>query len=77
MRTPNDRYGTKSLGPASDGEPVKRGRLPYPTLAERQTRAEKRAAEGAVVMAEHEEREKAKRANMERLKAERLARERE
>lgn len=76
MRTPNDRYGTRSLGTSSESEAVKRARAPHPTLVERQNRAEKRAAEGAIVMAEHEEREKAKRANMERLRAERLARER-
>lgn len=71
---PNDRYRTADRTKVHGGSPVKRDRAAYPTLAERRTRAEQAAADGAIVMAEIEERDKAQRANMERLKAERLAR---
>lgn len=76
MRTVDDRYGTKSRVKTHNGETVKRERAPTPTKTQKQVRDAKRATEGAVAMAEHEERETAKRVNMERLKAERLARER-
>jgi hypothetical protein len=57
------------------GPRVHRDPRPTPTKEERLRRKEAQDAESAIAMAEHEEREKAKRANMERLKAERLARE--
>lgn len=69
-----DRYRTLDKVEVHKGEAIKRQPAPKPTLAQRQIKAEARAAEGALAMAEIEEREKAKRANMERLKAERLAR---
>lgn len=43
-----------------------------PTVEEKAARKAKREVDAAIAMAEHEERERAKYANLERLRAERL-----
>ena len=68
---------TKKTYDKSESPPVlQRDRVPSPSAEERASRKATRNAEAAVAMAEHEARETAKRANMERLRAERLAKER-
>lgn len=57
-----------------NGKSLNRERAPSISGQARKDRAAEREAEGAVAMAEHKEREIAMRANMERLRAERLAR---
>ena len=74
MLASTDRYRTTDRITTHNGEAVRRDRAPIPDKAEKLRRKEQRDTEAKVALAEHKDRDKARRANMERLKAERLAR---
>lgn len=74
MKSSDDRYRAKDRMLTHHGETLHRDRRPTPDKAEKQRRLDEKEIDAKAAMAEHEQREKAKLANMERLKAERLAR---
>ena len=66
---------TMTIDYDNNGQLLYRDRRPVATREEKAKRRAKAEAQAAVAMAEHDRREATKQANLERLRAERLARE--